>query len=346
MINVAIAILNWNGVDYLKKFLPSVIKYSLVDGVKIYIIDNASTDSSIEYIKKNYKNIYLIELDKNYGFAKGYNIGLSKIKANYFLLLNSDVEATKDWLIPLIDLLENDKKIVACQPKILSYADKEKFEYAGAAGGYIDKFGYPFCQGRIFNINETDEGQYNEKKSIFWATGACILIKANIFHEAGGFDNSFFAHMEEIDLCWRLKNIGYKIYYVPDSIIYHLGGGTLPKTNPKKTFLNFRNNYFLLYKNLRFFPFLKIYFARILFDFGSFLLFISEFKLKDAIAIIKAHIAFWFSIKKLTKAKRIFSQRIKNRKHAEIYKKSIVIDFYYKKVRSFKNLEFNIKSYK
>ena len=338
MTEIAIAILNWNGLDFLKKFLPSVINYSSSNGTKIYIIDNGSTDNSVEFIKSNFYNIYIIELFNNYGFAEGYNKGLSQIKANYYLLLNSDVEVTENWLSPLYETLNNNNNIAACQPKILSYQEKNKFEYAGAAGGYIDKFGYPFCQGRIFNINETDKGQYNEKKSIFWATGACMLIKANLFHIAGGFDLDFFAHMEEIDLCWRLKNMGYKIAYVPESKIFHLGGGTLPKSNPKKTYLNFRNNYYLLYKNLPILKFIKTYLIRIIFDFGSLVLFIKELKIKDALVIMKAHFVFWISIKSLCNKKNLFKTKIINRKHAEVYNKSIVLDFYLRKIRSFNKL--------
>ena len=341
MTEIAIAILNWNGLEYLKKFLPSVIKYSLSETVNIYIIDNGSTDDSIEFIRSNFNNIQIIELDKNYGFAGGYNKGLSQIKADYYFLLNSDVEVTENWIDPLHELLKNNKEIAACQPKILSYSDKNKFEYAGAAGGYIDKFGYPFCQGRIFNVNETDNNQYNEIKAIFWSSGACMLIRADLFQITGGFDDEFFAHMEEIDLCWRLKNMDYKIAYVPESQVYHLGGGTLPKSNPRKTFLNFRNNYFLLFKNLTLINFLKTYIIRIFFDFGSFILFLSELKIKDATAILKAHFIFWISIKVLNKKKKSFSNKIKIRNHKEIYSKSIVMDFYIRSIRSFNELHFN-----
>ena len=340
MIKVAIAILNWNGKDNLEKYLPSVIKYSNFEGVKIIIIDNGSIDESLDFIKSHYPQIEIIRLDKNYGFAEGYNRGLNGIESTYYLLLNSDVEVTDNWLSPLIEIMEKDENIAACMPKLLSFENRDYFEYAGAAGGFIDKFGYPFCQGRIFNVNEKDSGQYNSIKSIFWATGACMLIRANLFHNSGGFDNDFFAHMEEIDLCWRLKNLGYKVIYNPKSVVYHLGGGTLPKSNAKKTYLNFRNNLFLLYKNLPGKKLIFIMAIRFIFDYMAFLLFLYEFKFNDAIAVPKSHLAFLKSLISLIKKRKEYKHKIVIYNHKEIFQRSIVLQFYLRNIKSFQKLVF------
>jgi len=229
---VAVVILNYNGVKFLKQFLPTVITHS--QNATVYVADNCSTDTSVDFLKENFPSIKLIINTENGGFAKGYNDALKNIKADYYVLLNSDIEVTENWIQPCINLLEKDKTIAALQPKVLAYHNKQKFEHAGAAGGYLDNDFYPFCQGRIFNDVEIDSNQYNENKEVFWATGACLFIRANLYHQLGGLDDSFFAHMEEIDLCWRLKQQGHKIYYCADSTIYHVGGGTLNYDNPKK----------------------------------------------------------------------------------------------------------------
>ncbi len=248
MKKVAIVILNWNGKKLLEKYLPSVVKYS--SDYDIYVADNGSTDDSIEFLQKYFPTVKIISLDKNYGFTGGYNRALFQIESDYFVLLNDDVQVTNDWISPIVNLMESDDKIAVCQPKLLSYADKQKFEYAGAAGGYIDYLGYPFCAGRIFEHLEKDEGQYNQTREVFWASGAAMFVKSVVFKQLGGLDERFFAHMEEIDFCWRVKNNGYKVMYCPDSKVYHYGGATLNKKQPKKTYLNFRNNLLLLYKNL------------------------------------------------------------------------------------------------
>ena len=249
--SVAIVILNYNGRNYLETFLPSVIA-STYPNKKIIVADNASTDDSVLFLATNYEAVEIILLEKNYGFAGGYNKALPKIEADYYILLNSDVEVTPGWLDDMIQLMEKDKKIAACQPKILSYYKKDFFEHAGACGGWIDILGYAFARGRIFDICEQDTGQYNTTAEIFWATGAALCIRAGCFREMNGFDAYLFAHMEEIDLCWRLQRKGYTIYCCPSSVVYHVGGGTLPKTNSRKTFLNFRNNFIMLLKNLTF----------------------------------------------------------------------------------------------
>ena len=248
---IAIVILNWNGRKYLQQFLPSVIA-SATANAEIIIADNGSTDDSIAFIEKEFPLIRIIRLDKNYGFAKGYNEALQQVIADYYLLLNSDVEVTAGWLQPMFDLLENDPSISACQPKILSYNNRKLFEYAGAAGGWLDKYGYPFAKGRVFDVCEEDHGQYDQSEPIFWASGAALFIRSNVFHAMHGFDEYFFAHQEEIDLCWRMQLAGHKIYSCPASVVYHVGGGTLPRGNSKKTYLNFRNNHIMLSKNLPF----------------------------------------------------------------------------------------------
>jgi GT2 family glycosyltransferase len=247
--SVAIVILNWNGRHYLQQFLPSVLS-TTYNNLRIIVADNASSDDSISFLKTHYPLIEIIKLKKNFGFAKGYNEALKDIDAMYYVLLNSDVEITPNWLQPMIDLLEEDIDHAACQPKILTFKNKKQFEYAGAAGGWLDAYGYPFARGRVFDICEEDHGQYDDVSEVFWASGAALVIRSKVYHQLGGFDEYFFAHQEEIDLCWRIKIAGFKIFCCPQSVVYHVGGGTLPRGNSKKTFLNFRNNQIMLAKNL------------------------------------------------------------------------------------------------
>jgi GT2 family glycosyltransferase len=246
---VAVVILNWNGQKYLEQFLPSVTA-SAYTHLEIFVADNNSSDNSVDFLRKNYPQIKIIQLAENYGYAKGYNEALKRVQADYYVLLNSDVEVTPGWLAPMVTLLEADKNIAACQPKILSWHNKKMFEYAGAAGGWLDKYGYPFAKGRVFDVCEEDKGQYDTIEPIFWASGAALFIRSSVFHSVNGFDEYFFAHQEEIDLCWRIQLSGYHIYSCPASIVYHVGGGTLPKSNSLKTKLNFRNNRIMLSKNL------------------------------------------------------------------------------------------------
>lgn len=246
--SVAIVILNYNGRRFLQQFLPSVLQ-STFPNKRIVVADNCSTDDSLDFLA-SFNGIEVIQLDKNYGFAEGYNKALQKVQSDYYVLLNSDVEVTTSWLEPVIALMEEDHQIGACQPKVLSYYRKDSFEYAGAAGGWIDALGYPFARGRVFDELEKDEGQYDREAAVFWASGAALFIRATLFHQCGGFDGYFFAHMEEIDLCWRLQLLGYTIMCCPSSIVYHVGGGTLPKGNYRKVYLNFRNNLVMLCKNL------------------------------------------------------------------------------------------------
>ncbi|MGM9697573.1 MAG: glycosyltransferase family 2 protein [Prevotella sp.] len=250
MDKIAIVILNWNGASMLRQYLGDVVRYSVDDGAVVYVADNASTDDSINLLTTEYPECRIIRLEKNWGFAEGYNKALKQIEAEYYLLLNSDVRVTHHWLQPLVEFMDVHHEVAACQPKLLSMADNDSFEYAGASGGFIDRYGYPFCRGRIFDTVERDNGQYDTPTSIFWATGAAMLVRSTDYWKAGGLDGRFFAHNEEIDLCWRLRIMGRKIYCIPESEVYHVGGGTLPKNNPMKTYLNFRNNLTMLYKNL------------------------------------------------------------------------------------------------
>jgi len=332
MVKTAIVILNWNTRNHLETFLPSLLKYTLSDESKIFVADNASSDDSVGFLEKNYPDITLIQLDKNYGFAEGYNKALSQIEAQYYIILNSDIEVTENWINPLISLLDNDKTIGACMPKLKSYFDRESFEYAGAAGGYIDKLGYPFCKGRLFDTIEKDHGQYDGCFEVFWATGACFVIKSEVFHQMGGFDPFYFAHQEEIDLCWRLQNAGYKIYCTTNSVVYHLGGGTLPKSNPHKTFLNFRNNMVLLYKNLPAKRRFCVIFLRLILDGIAAVTFLFGPKPGEFTSVLKAHFHFYRYI-------------FRNKKHPSpmsypslIYNKSIVLQYYIKKKRTYNSL--------
>ena len=249
MAKVAIVILNWNGQKMLAKYLPNVIEYSRQDA-EIWVADNSSSDGSMHLLETQFPQVKTIVLEQNFGFAEGYNRALKQIDAAYYVLLNSDVEVSHHWLTPLIEFMDSHQQVAACQPKLLAEYDKDSFEYAGACGGFLDKYGYPFCRGRIFDTVERDNGQYDYQQEILWATGACMMIRSKDYWAAGGLDGRFFAHNEEIDLCWRLRLMGRKIFCIPESEVYHVGGGTLPKSNPMKTYLNFRNNLTMLYKNL------------------------------------------------------------------------------------------------
>jgi len=291
MDKIAIVILNWNGQHFLERFLPSVLSHS--QEATVYVADNGSTDNSIDFIKGKYPQVKIIELPENNGFCQGYNKALLQVQAEYYVILNSDIEVSANWLSAPITLLDNDINIAACQPKIKSYNNKELFEHAGAAGGFIDFLGFPFCRGRIFLDVEKDHTQYDDNIDIFWATGAALIIRAQAFKSAGGFDPDFFAHMEEIDLCWRLKNQGYRIAYCGKSEVYHVGGGTLPPSNPKKTFLNFRNGLALLLKNLPLRLLFPLIFIRMLLDAAAALQFLLKGFPKDAFAIFLAHMSFY-----------------------------------------------------
>lgn len=328
---IAVVILNWNGEALLERFLPSVMEYS--QSADIYVVDNASTDGSIDFIKQHYPTVGIVQNSTNGGFAKGYNDGLKNIKADIFCLLNSDVEVAPDWLGPIKNAFETLPNAAIIQPKILDLNKKDHFEYAGAAGGFIDMFGYPFCRGRVFQTIEKDEGQYNDIQEVFWATGACMFIRSEVFRSLNGFDEDYFAHQEEIDLCWRAKNAGHKVYYVGHSHVYHLGGSTLSNMNPKKTFLNFRNSLYSITKNLPRKKALPLVFARLLLDGIAALRFIFQLKFDHCSAILKAHLSFYAN----------FTKMYKKREKANFLLKyyaatSIVWSYFVHQVENFNNL--------
>lgn len=321
----AVVILNWNGKHHLETYLPSVVEHT--KNAEIIIADNNSSDDSLDFLKRNFPNLRVITNDKNYGFAKGYNKALDQIKGEYdvYILLNSDVEVTENWDKPLIAAL--DDKNVVIQPEILAHQDKIKYEYAGAAGGFIDKNGYPFCRGRIFTEIEEKREIYSESSEIFWASGCCFCVKANVFHEFNGFSEDFFAHMEEIDLCWRIKNKGYSVLYQPDSTIYHLGGGSLQYESPFKTYLNFRNNLFMIIRNYHESNlFLKIV-TRLMYDGLSGVRFLMIGQIKNCISIIKAHFVFYGSLGKVLEQRKQLKKGI-SPNMLGYYNRSIVWDFF------------------
>ena len=307
-IKTAVVVLNWNGKAWLEKFLANLVKHS--QEATVFVADNASTDDSVDFVKSNFPSVEIIINASNGGYAKGYNDALKQIDAEYFVLINSDIEVTDGWLSPIIDLMDSDKKIAACQPKLLDYKKRNTFEYAGASGGFIDNLGYPFCRGRIFDDIEQDNGQYNDATEVFWATGACLFVRASHFNEVGGLDEDFFAHQEEIDLCWRLKNKGYKIMVQPKSVVYHVGGGTLNAGSPFKTHLNFRNNLFMLFKNLPTSSLFTTIPTRLVLDGVAALTFLNkENGLQHVIAIAKAHFIFYFEIPKLIAKRQKINQK-------------------------------------
>ena len=327
MKKIAVVILNWNGEKLLEKFLPSVVQFS--EEATIYVADNASTDNSVMFLQENYPSIKIIQNSANIGFAKGYNVALKDVEEEIYCLLNSDVEVTKNWLTPILSVFENENNIGIVQPKILDYKDKTKFEYAGAAGGFIDKYGYPFCRGRIFDTIEADLGQYDDEKEIFWASGACFFIRKEIYRKLNGFDDDFFAHQEEIDLCWRAFNLGYKAKYISKSAVYHVGGATLNEGNPRKTYLNFRNSLFMLTKNLPKNKLIPILFTRMVLDGVAGMHFLVKGKFQHFLAILKAHFSFYAAINKNLKKR----DKIKSKQY--YYTKSIVYFYFLKKIKLF-----------
>lgn len=332
---ISLVILNWNGIYHLKNFLPTIHRFSSSPDTTIVVADNGSTDESVDYIRSNFPDIRILCFEKNFGYTGGYNKALQQLNSEYFILLNSDVEVTENWIEPVIRMMDGDSTIAAAMPKILSYSDRTKFEYAGASGGYIDKFGYPFCRGRIIGDIEADQGQYDESKDIFWASGTAMFIRSELFIGFGGLDNDFFAHMEEIDLCWRLKNAGYRIVVVPESKIYHVGGGTLPNNTPKKIYLNYRNNLMLLLKNLHRRNLVPIIFSRMILDGFSAGVYLLKFNFRFFFAVLKAHFAFYIRIPQTYKKRKTSMRR---RNHPEMYNNSIVFAYFLRKKNTFNKL--------
>ena len=331
---VAVVILNWNGKDFLSRFLPSVLEHSA--GVaEIVVADNGSADDSVRLLEDEFPSVRIIRFPENGGFSKGYNDALRQVEAEYYVLLNSDVEVTAGWLAPMLEAMESDSRVGACQPKVLCHHDKTKFEYAGGAGGYIDLFGYPFCRGRIFDELETDRGQYDDQREIFWATGACLFVRAELYHRLGGLDEDFFAHMEEIDFCWRMKNEGYKLLVCPSSAVYHVGGGALPKSSPRKTYLNFRNNLSLLIKNVPGKRLGWVLLTRYFLDALALFMFVSKGRWADAGAVWSAHSHFLRSLPRFWKKRKALRQGELTR----IYHGSLVWAHFVHGVNVFENLK-------
>jgi GT2 family glycosyltransferase len=338
MDKVAVVILNWNGESMLRQYLPSVMRYS-EDDATIYVADNASSDQSLELLHNDFPSCKVIKFDRNWGFADGYNHALAQIEAEYYVLLNSDIEVTHHWLTPLIEFMDNHPDAAAVQPKLLSAVNHDYFEYAGACGGFLDKYGYPYCRGRIFETVEEDEGQYDYVKSILWATGAALMIRATDWHCVGGLDGQFFAHNEEIDLCWRLCGIGRKIYCIPESYIYHVGGGTLPKGNPMKTFLNFRNNLLMIYKNAPERDLHHIMRVRWFLDYlAAFETLIINRNLNDFKAIFRARRAFRRLLPQYKKVREEIQREITEQNITECSNYSILWQYYVKGVKKYSDL--------
>ena len=341
MIHVAIVILNWNGRSMLERFMPSVVKYSLMNSEseagwqtphseplditsEVVVADNGSTDDSVAFLNEHYPDVRLVLLDKNYGFAEGYNRALAQVEADYYVLLNSDVECTPHWVQPVVSMMERDTNVAVAQPKLLMYDRKDAFEYAGGAGGFIDHYGYPFCRGRLFSTLERDHGQYDDECNIFWASGAAMFVRSSVFHELGGLDGDFFAHMEEIDFCWRAKNSGYQVRYCPRSTVYHVGGGTLPKSSPFKTRLNFRNNLAMLYKNLPANRQRRVVRRRLVLDWVAAVKFLLQGNWGEFRAVGQAHGEFR-SMRPQLADKR---EALKQRTVSGVYRRLILIDYY------------------
>jgi GT2 family glycosyltransferase len=333
MTKVAVVILNFNGENLLRQFLPSVIQHS--PQAEIVVADNGSTDDSLALLKKEFPGVRAVILDKNYGFCGGYNRALQHVNADLYVILNSDIEVTSNWLIAPLKLLENDKSVAAVQPKILSYKEKNKFEYAGAAGGFIDTLGYPFCRGRVFDHVEEDRGQYNDEREIFWASGACLIIRSSAFHKFNGFDEDFFAHMEEIDLCWKINRSNQKIFYCGHSTVYHLGAGTLAYDNPRKTFLNFRNGLALIYKHMGSGELVFKLPFRMMMDWLAALIFLLKGKSKNASAVFEAHADFFRQAKKNSVKRRAIVDQYPTYDRRTIHPGLIIFDYFLRKKKTY-----------
>ena len=341
MRKIAIVILNWNGRAMLERYLPSVCSFSQLEGAVVVVADNGSTDDSVAFVKEHFPSVQLVLLDDNYGFAEGYNRSLAQLDAEYFLLLNSDVEVTENWLNPLVAYMDGHPDVAACQPKIRSFMEKDKFEHAGACGGFLDKYAFPFCRGRLFGNVERDNGQYDTVADIFWATGAALMIRSDDFLSVGGLDGSFFAHMEEIDLCWRLRSRGRRIVCVPESVVYHLGGGTLNVDNPRKTFLNFRNNLLMIYKNVPDAYLRRTLLSRFFFDYVAAFQYLLKGDCKNAKAIYKARREFRriFHQYDAKRAEHISAQTLKD--IPEVLNSSLVFSVYLFGKKCFSDLKFS-----
>ena len=334
--DVAIVILNWNGADFLSRFLPGVLAHA--DGARVIVADNASTDTSVDLLARDFPTVELLLLDRNFGFCEGYNQALAQVDSTYFVLLNSDVEVTLGWLRPLRALLEATPRIAAVQPKMLAHADPTYFEYAGAGGGYLDRLAYPFCRGRLFDTLERDLGQYDDPRPVAWASGACLLVRRTAWQALGGLEPTFFAHMEEIDLCWRLQNAGHEVWYHGGSAVHHVGGGTLPKTNPRKTYLNFRNGLALLFKNAAPSELVGPMLQRLLLDGIAGLRFLAGGELGNFWAVLRAHFSFYGQLGYWRKQRRAARPHLRMAERAGVYNGSLVWAYFVRSKRKFSEL--------
>jgi GT2 family glycosyltransferase len=344
MVRTSIVILNWNGMKHLRMFLDIVVRLSHDPETIICIADNGSTDGSDKWVEENFPTVRLFRMEKNYGFAGGYNRALEQIESEYYILLNSDIEVTENWFKPLVRFMDDNPDAAACQPKILSYNDKQYFEHAGAAGGFIDKYGFPFCRGRILNRVEKDEGQYNDETDVFWSSGACMIVRADAWKKCGGFDADFFAHMEEIDLCWRFSKYGYRTCFISSSRVFHVGGGSLAYDSPFKIYLNFRNSLFMLYKNLPDKNFSGIFFRRRLIDGLAGINFLFRGKFAYLSAVLKAHMAYYSNIKSLKEKRKAINRHDNGRAAGLILNKSIIFEFYVRGITTYNTLMLKQKS--
>lgn len=333
---VAVVILGWNGKKYLEQFLPSVIQHTSPSLCEIIVADNCSTDGSVEFVRKNYPGIRIIQNSRNGGYAGGYNDALKLVQAEYYVLLNQDIEVTENWVERVVNVMDSDVRIAAAQPKLRAYHQKDCFEYAGASGGYLDKYSYAFCRGRLFDTVEKDEGQYDDVKEIFWATRACLFVRSEVFWKAGALDEDFFAHQEEIDLCWRLNNLGYKAVCVPSSVVYHVGGGSLSYGNARKTYLNFRNNLMMMFKNLPMGELIwKMFFRMILDGLAAVNSVIKTKKTDDLMAIFKAHMSFYSSLPSLRQKRK----RVLKKSSSKLFNQSIVWQYFIRGKKKYSELE-------
>lgn len=332
MVKTSIVILNWNGAKMLRQYLPSVVANTTMPDTEIVVADNGSTDDSLDALR-DFPSVQVIRLDQNYGFAEGYNRALQEVDAEYTVLLNSDVEVTPGWLTPLLDFMDAHPQVAATMPKIRAFLNKERFEHAGAAGGNIDKLMYPYCRGRILNYVEEDKGQYDTIVQVFWATGACMCVRTAAYKELGGLDSDFFAHMEEIDLCWRMQMRGYQLYCIPESVVYHLGGGSLQYESPRKTFLNFRNCLLMMYKNLPIRQLVSVWVARFFLDYVAALHLLLTGKIKNAWAVVQARCAFWRMRKSFRPKRQTNLQQATITYPPTIAQRSILFDYYFRGLR-------------
>lgn len=314
---VAVVILNWNGKQLLEQFLPSIVQFS-TELAEVYLADNASSDDSVSFVKEQFPSVKIVENTTNGGYAKGYNDALDSIDADIYCLINSDVEVTKDWLVPVLEVFEKEPNTAIIQPKLLDYKDKTKFEYAGAGGGFVDLYGYPYCRGRVFNHLEKDQGQFDDITEIFWASGACFFIRSEIYDGLNGFDEDYFAHQEEVDLCWRTQNEGFDIKYVGASTVYHVGGATLQESNPRKTFLNFRNSLLNVIKNVPKKWFLFVVFSRLILDGVAGIKFAIELRPIHTWAVIRAHLSLYANFYKFLKKRRKLQKKLNYNLHTSV----------------------------